>query len=138
MGSLPRFMPSPATAAGKRERGNIEREDGSLGEVKPAYRGTLTGDGRPGPIEKRVGRRLMRLIDPHSAEGLRLLDEARVEWLGPDGEPLGALTQREVLVRLERRLERRLRAGPRRADRRAIEDALAQVRERRERLTGDH
>ncbi len=47
----------------------------------PTFRGTLSGDGRPGPIEERLGRRLIRLIDPESDEGMRLLSEGRVDLL---------------------------------------------------------
>ncbi len=78
----------------------------------PTYRGTLLGDGRPGPIEQRIGRRLVRLIDPESDEGLDLLDAGRVDLIGPDGDALGRLTTGEayrlLLERLERRLDRRL------------------------------
>ena len=30
------------------------------------FRCTMTGDGRPGPIEERIGRRLVRLVQPES------------------------------------------------------------------------
>ena len=39
------------------------------------FRGTLSGDGRPGPIEERLGRRLIRLIDPESDEHMVPADQ---------------------------------------------------------------
>ena len=74
----------------------------------PAFRGTLSGDGRPGPIEERLGRRLIRLIDPESDEGLRLLSEGRVDLLGPDGTRLGTVRAADALRRLRQRLEKRM------------------------------
>jgi hypothetical protein len=79
------------------------------------FRGTLSGDGRPGPIEERLGRRLIRLIDPESDEGLNLLAEGKVDLLGPDGTRLGTIRAAEALKRLRIRLEERLAhrgAGP--------------------------
>lgn len=73
----------------------------------PTFRGTLSGDGRPGPIEERLGRRLIRLIDPESDEGVRLLSEGRVDLLGPDGTRLGTVRAADALRRLRQRLEHR-------------------------------
>jgi hypothetical protein len=72
------------------------------------FRGTLAGDGRPGPIEERIGRRLIRLVDPQSEEGLRLLTEGRVDLVGPEGNPLGRMRLDDAYDRLLQRLERRL------------------------------
>ncbi len=77
----------------------------------PTFRGTLSGDGRPGPIEERLGRRLIRLIDPESEEGVRLLSEGRVDLLGPDGTRLGTVRAADALRRLRQRLEQRVH-GP--------------------------
>jgi len=74
----------------------------------PTFRGTLSGDGRPGPIEERLGRRLIRLINPESDEGVRLLSEGRVDLLGPDGTRLGMLRAADALRRLRQRLEQRV------------------------------
>jgi len=74
----------------------------------PTFRGTLSGDGRPGPIEERLGRRLIRLIDPESDEGVRLLSEGRVDLLGPDGTRLGMVRAADALRRLRQRLEQRM------------------------------
>jgi len=79
--------------------------------IAPTHRflGTLSGDGRPGPIEERIGRRLVRLVDPQSDEGRGLMASERVEWTGPDGDCLGCLSARaaydELMARLERMLE---------------------------------
>ena len=73
----------------------------------PTFRGTLSGDGRPGPIEKRLGRRLIRLINPESAEGVRLLSEGRVDLLGPDGTRMGTVRSADALRRLRQRREQR-------------------------------
>jgi hypothetical protein len=74
----------------------------------PTFRGTLSGDGRPGPIEERLGRRLIRLIDPESHEGVRLLSEGRVDLLGPDGTRFGTVRAADALRRLRQRLEQRV------------------------------
>lgn len=67
--------------------------------------------GRVGPIEERVGRRLVRLVLPDSREGLVLLRSGRVSFVGPEGTCLGAkgLVEARRLLRL--RLERLAAAG---------------------------
>jgi hypothetical protein len=72
------------------------------------FRGTVAGDGRPGPIEERIGRRLVRLLDPESDEGLQLLDDGLVELVGPEGDSLGQVRLREAYRKLRERLERQL------------------------------
>ena len=79
-----------------------------MGDTARRFCGTLAGDGRPGPIEERIGRRLVRLVDPESDEGQRLLDQGAVELVGPEGRALGSVELREAYRRLRRRLERRL------------------------------
>jgi hypothetical protein len=76
--------------------------------VRGTFRTTLSGIGRPGPIEERLGRRLIRIVRPDSKEGANLLRSGRVTFLGPEGESLGCadLTQARRLLR--RRLEERL------------------------------
>ncbi len=88
-------------------------------------RTTFAGDGRPGPIEERLGRRLVRLVDPASEEGRRLLRSGTVEMIGPEGEPLGCLCPEEAARVLRERLERRL-ADPD-ADTDALRDGLARL-----------
>ena len=76
-----------------------------------ALRATLSGDGRVGPIEERIGRRLVRLVDPRSDEGRELLSAATVDLVGPGGERFGRIALDEARYRLRERVERRL-AGP--------------------------
>jgi hypothetical protein len=95
-------------------------------------RATLSGDGRPGPIEERIGRRLVRLVDPASDEGLELLRSGAVEMIGPEGDPLGCLRPEEAARILRDRLERRL-ADPD-ADAHAVRDGLARLAGWSERL----
>lgn len=83
--------------------------------LRMSYRAALTGDGSPGPIEERLGRRLLRLVDAESAEGTCLLDAGRVDLTGPDGERLGRVRPESVYRSLLQRLEGRLareRPGP--------------------------
>lgn len=95
------------------------------------YRGTLTGDGSPGPIEERLGRRLLRLVDPFSAEGACLLESGRVDLTGPDGERLGCVApdsaHRLLLERLEQRLARD-HASPERPE---LVDGIGRLKARR-------
>ena len=72
------------------------------------FRMTLTGDGRPGPIEERIGRRLLRLVDPESEEGLFLLASRCVRFIGPGGTPLGYVHPSEAIDSLREALEERL------------------------------
>jgi hypothetical protein len=81
------------------------------------YRITLTGDGRPGPIEERIGRRLVRLVDPESVEGLDLLSSRSVRFIGPGGKPLGYVHPNEAIEYLRKALEERIEEA-------ADEDAL--------------
>ncbi len=80
----------------------------SSGGFAPAFRATVSGDGSPGPIEERIGRRLVRLVDPGSEEGERLLSSGLVELVGPGGEKLGRIRMEEAWRRLIRRLEEQL------------------------------
>ena len=71
-------------------------------------RANLAGDGSPGPIEIRFGRRLMQLIEPASPEGRALLVCGAVELLGPEGEKFGRVGVSAAWGRMRRRLEDRL------------------------------
>jgi len=73
--------------------------------VPPArgtFRATITGIGRPGPIEERLGWRLVRIVDPESKEGAALLRTRQVTFIGPAGASLGRvdLGQARRLLRL--------------------------------------
>jgi len=78
------------------------------GESSHVFRATVLGDGSPGPIEERLGRKLLRVVDPSSAEGQRLLRSGSVEILGPGGENFGRIRMQEAWRQLIRRLEERL------------------------------
>ena len=95
-----------------------------------SYRAALTGDGSTGPIEERLGRRLLRLGDPESAEGACLLEDGRVDLTGPDGERLGRVrpvnANRHLLERLEERLALE-RPGP---DRSGLVEGIDRLKQR--------
>jgi hypothetical protein len=94
-----------------------------------SLRATIAGDGTPGPIEERVGRRLMRVVDPASEEGARLLRSGGVTIVGPGGESFGRITVEEAWNRLVRRLEARLDPdGP--TEHESIREGLDRLRER--------
>ena len=97
----------------------------------PTYRGTLSGDGRPGPIEVRLGRRLVRLIDAESLEGTRLLASGQVDLIGPDGTRLGTMRAADALRRLRDRIEQRLASVSKfeQFEREMVEDGLDRLDE---------
>lgn len=78
--------------------------------LRGTFRATISGTGRPGPIEERVGRRLIRVVDPESREGALLARSGNVTWVGPEGQALGRLDLPSVRRLLHERLERRLGA----------------------------
>ena len=77
-------------------------------ETGRTRRAILTGTGRAGPIEERLGRKLVRLVDPDSAEGRSLLESGRVTLIGPEGESFGPMALGSVWGRLRARLQRAL------------------------------
>ena len=87
-------------------------------------RATLSSDGRPGPIEQRIGRRLIRLVDPQTEEGIRMLRSGDVDFVGPDGEMLGRVGPEEACRRLRRRLEKRLEDPEIEDDQEALREGL--------------
>jgi hypothetical protein len=101
------------------------------------YKGTLSGDGRPGPIEERLGRRLLRLVDPESDEGRKLLEQGGVELVGPDGERLGRMRIEEAYEQLIARLERRLTEIEDPAGQTGIEEGLQRLRARSQQAISD-
>jgi hypothetical protein len=80
-------------------------------EYERSHRATLAGDGHPGPVEERIGRRLLRLLDPLSAEALALGAAGRIQWIGPEGAPLGRVPAGAACAELKLRLERALAAA---------------------------
>src|SRR5262245_773134 len=95
---------------GCRRRWPRMRGTPATGEPSHVFRATVLGDGSPGPIEERIGRRLLRLVDPSSPEGDRLLRSGLVEILGPGGENFGRIRVEEAWRKLIRRLEQKLKA----------------------------
>ncbi|HEX4823444.1 MAG TPA: hypothetical protein VFV19_03970 [Candidatus Polarisedimenticolaceae bacterium] len=76
--------------------------------ARGTFRTTLSGVGRPGPIEERLGRRLIRIVRPDSKEGIHLLRSGCVTFLGPEGQPLGCADLEAARRLLQRRLRERL------------------------------
>ena len=70
------------------------------------FRGILESDGRCGPIEHRLGRRLLRLVEPDSEEGRALLAGGKVELISPEGESLGTVPPEKACAPLLERLDR--------------------------------
>ena len=103
--------------------------DGSL-QHERSHRATLAGDGRPGPVEERIGRRLLRLLDPLSEEARALGAASRIEWIGPEGAPLGRIPPAAACAELKLRLERALAAAAcaPAAERDALTYGLARLR----------
>jgi hypothetical protein len=79
--------------------------------ARGTFRATITGVGGPGPIEERVGRRLIRVVDPDSREGASLARSGSVTWVGPEGESLGRLGLAAVRRLLHKRFERQIGAS---------------------------
>jgi len=78
--------------------------------IRKGWTALVTGEGRVLPIVEKIGRRVIREIDPGSAEGSRLLAEGKVElWsdLGvrvePGEEPRRLSVDRRALRRLPSR-----------------------------------
>jgi hypothetical protein len=101
-----------------------------------SHRATLAGDGRPGPVEERIGRRLVRLLDPLSDEARALGAAGRIQWIGPEGAPLGRVPPATACAQLRRRLERALAAADAAppAERAALTYGLARLQGWSERL----
>jgi len=110
----------------------------SPGRTTPSrrFRIVLNGDGCPGPIEERIGRRLVRVVDPQSEDGQRLLDSEPIEWVGPDGDSLGRLSAQQAYEELFSRLERMLDEHPDAARQRNIESCLERLKIWVERVAG--
>ncbi|HEX5045015.1 MAG TPA: hypothetical protein VFV75_19130 [Candidatus Polarisedimenticolaceae bacterium] len=87
-------------------------------------------------MEERIGRRLVRLLDPLSDEARALGAAGRIEWIGPEGAPLGRIPPADACAELKRRLERALaaaRSAPA-AERQALTYGLARLRSWSEQL----
>ena len=87
----------------------------------------LSGDGMPGPIEERIGRRLLRLVPPDSHEGRDLLASASVELIGPDSRSLGKVHLDDAVRQLRERLERRMEDPDLEAERPAMREGMTRL-----------
>lgn len=77
------------------------------------YRAAVMGDGTVTPITERIGVRLIRQIEPLSAEGRALLSAGRVMLWHEDGARAEAMPIGEVLDRLVDETRRLRAAHPR-------------------------
>lgn len=93
-----------------------------------SFRCTMAGDGRPGPIEERIGRRLLRLVEAESDEGIELIGAGGVDWIGPDGSRLGQIDGHRAYRDLQERLERRLADPSDSGPREDLEEGLARLK----------
>jgi hypothetical protein len=93
-----------------------------------SYRAALLGDGCVLPIEERLGRRLLRTIEPASSEGRRLLGSGQVSLRHEADD--WTTTIRDALDRLERKARE---SFPREAsdERCRLEATLSAIRQRR-------
>jgi len=91
------------------------------------FRATITGVGELGPIEERLGRRLVRLVDPGSKEGEALLRSGEVTLVGPEGAALGRLGVEAAKRMLERRLMDRLATLAEHESAEAVRDGLVRL-----------
>ena len=96
--------------------------------TRGTFRATINGVGRLGPIEERLGWRLLRTIDPESKAGATLLRDRQVTFIGPEGTALGRIDLHQARQLLKLRLESVLaeHAGGDGAD--AIRDGLVRLR----------
>jgi len=101
-------------------------------ESARSLRATLAGDGSPGPIEVRIGRRLVRLVEPETDEARTLLRSGAVELVGPGGESFGRVDVGVAWRTMEARLAHRLDTapGPGALDAEGVRSTLERLRAR--------
>jgi len=96
--------------------------------ARGTFRATISGVGRPGPIEERLGWRLVRIVDPESKEGGRLLRDRQVTFIGPEGTALGRIDLDQARRMLKLRLLSVLAASGGGDGAEAIRDGLSRLR----------
>ncbi len=64
------------------------------------YMTRLCGDGQILPIEERIGKKLLRTINPMSKKGKTLLSERKVIFNLPDGERISSQSLAQVFLKL--------------------------------------
>jgi hypothetical protein len=97
--------------------------------ARGTFRATITGVGRLGPIEERLGWRLVRIVDPASKEGATLLRDRQVVFIGPEGTALGQLDLDQAHRLLRLRLESVLASVYGGEGAEAIRDGLVRLRQ---------
>lgn len=105
-------------------------DDGTVAPLaRGTFRATITGVGRLGPIEERLGWRLVRIVAPESKEGQTLVRTRQVTFIGPEGTTLGQVDMPQARRLLALRLKSVL-TGPRGAEgAEALRDGLARLRQ---------
>jgi hypothetical protein len=103
--------------------------------ARGTFRATITGVGLLGPIEERLGWRLVRIVKPDSKEGQALVRERQVAFIGPDGTALGRIDLGEARRWLELRLRSAL-AESERESLDALRDGLVRLRQPGPRVGG--
>jgi hypothetical protein len=105
-------------------------EDGAEAPLaRGTFRATITGVGLLGPIEERLGWRLVRIVKPDSKEGQALVRERRVAFIGPEGTALGRIDLGEARRWLELRLRSVLADSERAESEDALRDGLVRLRQ---------
>lgn len=104
-------------------------DDGAFPPLaRGTFRATITGVGRPGPIEERLGCRLVRILDPTSKEGATLLRDRQVTVIGPEGTALGRVNLIQARRLLKIRFESVLAKVGGDDGAEAVRDGLARLR----------
>src|SRR5678816_1344714 len=92
------------------------RQPGGTGEPKTQpvkqHRAAVLGDGKVFPIVETIGRRVLREIDPLSAEGRSLLDAGRVTLWFDDGARAETAPIQKILDELQSTVRQRRDAYP--------------------------
>lgn len=65
-----------------------------------SYVARICGNGQILPIEERVGKKLLKTINPVSKKGKELIAKQEVTFLLPDGERLAKASLRQVFLKL--------------------------------------
>jgi hypothetical protein len=96
--------------------------------ARGTFRATITGVGRLGPIEERLGRRLVRIVRPDSKEGQTLVRTRQVMFIGPEGIALGRVDLTQVRRLLALRLMSVLSESEETESSEALRDGLVRLR----------
>jgi hypothetical protein len=109
------------------------------GPFRKNYSAVIRSDGAMLPIEERLGRRLLRSLQPESLEARRLLHDGAVAFVMPDGTALSGLPIAAVYERLaaETAAHRPVSHGTPGA-RRASRETLAAIQRWKRALSIDH